>query len=144
MKHPLVVSTDRFLQRLFRGTCPVLFISLSGGVDSMVISRILMLLQSRFSPPPCKACIFSTGVLPALTLLDVDRRDRSSSGYAIEKIVGIHIDYANRPESGREAAFVQDWCENRSKYEASGASSSIAAEFHLRLPSTWLRQCRRA
>ena len=32
------------------------------------------------------------------------------------KIVAIHIDYANREESGREAAFLQDWCE-RNKIE---------------------------
>lgn len=38
----------------------------------------------------------------------------------METIVGVHVDYANRPESGTEAAFVEDWCENRHKYEATG------------------------
>lgn len=28
----------------------------------------------------------------------------------IRDIVGIHIDYANRPESGREADYVKHWC----------------------------------
>lgn len=30
--------------------------------------------------------------------------------YRVLTIVAIHIDYANRPESGLECAFVQDWC----------------------------------
>lgn len=28
----------------------------------------------------------------------------------IAAIVAVHIDYANRPESGREAQYVADWC----------------------------------
>jgi tRNA(Ile)-lysidine synthase TilS/MesJ len=28
------------------------------------------------------------------------------------KIVALHIDYANRPESGREADFVAGWCDS--------------------------------
>jgi tRNA(Ile)-lysidine synthetase-like protein len=59
-------------------TVPVI-ISLSGGVDSMVIASVLAHL-------------------------------RTDCGYNIQ-IVGIHIDYANRPESGAEAAYVQRYCE---------------------------------
>ena len=48
--------------------------------------------------------------------------------YRIEEIVGIHIDYANRPESGREADFVQDWCENRKKFNAFSSSGATERE----------------
>ena len=49
------------------------------GVDSMVLSKILKLLQK-------------------------------AGDIKIKDIVGIHIDYANRPESGREADYVKLWC----------------------------------
>jgi tRNA(Ile)-lysidine synthetase-like protein len=54
-------------------------VSLSGGVDSMVIASVLSHLQ--------KSC-----------------------GYQHLHIVAVHIDYANRPESGAEAAFVERYC----------------------------------
>lgn len=38
-------------------------------------------------------------------------RQTPTSLPAANRILGIHIDYANRDESGREAAFVQEWCE---------------------------------
>ncbi len=34
---------------------------------------------------------------------------KSSGRIPIDAIVAMHIDYANRPESGREAAYVQEW-----------------------------------
>lgn len=34
---------------------------------------------------------------------------KSSGRIPIDEIVAMHIDYANRPESGREAAYVQEW-----------------------------------
>jgi tRNA(Ile)-lysidine synthetase-like protein len=54
-------------------------ISLSGGVDSMVIASVLAHLK--------KSC-----------------------GYHHMEIFAVHIDYANRPESGAEAAIVQRYC----------------------------------
>jgi tRNA(Ile)-lysidine synthetase-like protein len=57
----------------------ILLISLSGGVDSMVISKILHLIKRQ---------------QPSLNIV---------------AIVAVHIDYANRPESGREAAYVEEW-----------------------------------
>lgn len=54
-------------------------VSLSGGVDSMVIAHILAHL-------------------------------RDESNYHL-KIVAVHIDYANRPESGAEAAYVSRYCD---------------------------------
>lgn len=29
----------------------------------------------------------------------------------LNSVLALHIDYANRPESGREAAYVTNWCE---------------------------------
>jgi tRNA(Ile)-lysidine synthetase-like protein len=55
-------------------------VSLSGGVDSMVIAAVFSHLQK-------------------------------SRGYNLE-IIAVHIDYANRPESGNEADFVRRYCEN--------------------------------
>jgi len=63
--------------------CTPIIISLSGGVDSMVIAAVLA---------------------------DLVR----SHGYATSmKVVAVHIDYANRPESVAEAAFVERWCEQQ-------------------------------
>eukprot|EP01032_Pedospumella_encystans_P013521 gene13521-15563_t len=66
----------------------VLFISLSGGVDSMVISKILRLLQLH---------------RPQLR---------------IKSIQAMHIDYGNRPESAEEAAFVMQWSHGDDKDSA--------------------------
>lgn len=33
----------------------------------------------------------------------------------LHSVVAVHIDYANRPESSREAAYVQQWCDNIGK-----------------------------
>lgn len=29
---------------------------------------------------------------------------------SVQHVMGLHIDYSNRPESGREADFVEQWC----------------------------------
>ena len=61
-------------------------VSLSGGVDSMVISKILVILRDRVWNR-------SDNTLPSL------------------QVHCVHIDYANRSESGEEASFVKRWCE---------------------------------
>lgn len=76
LQEPLFASTKAFLEENLLNSSKEVFISLSGGVDSMVIAKILHFL------------------LPILGL---------------RKLVALHIDYANREESGREASFVQDW-----------------------------------
>ncbi len=58
-----------------------IIVSLSGGVDSMVIASVLSHLKS-------------------------------SCGYDNLTILAVHIDYANRPESGAEADYVRRYCEN--------------------------------
>ena len=59
-----------------------IIISLSGGVDSMVICAVLAHLQ------------------------------KYNNHYRDLQIIGIHIDYANRPESYSESKFVQYYCEH--------------------------------
>jgi len=60
-------------------------VSLSGGVDSMVITRVLC-----------------------------DLRDRARlSGEKTFGVACVHVDYGNRPESGAEAAYLRRWCETR-------------------------------
>jgi tRNA(Ile)-lysidine synthase TilS/MesJ/uncharacterized protein (DUF924 family) len=59
-------------------------ISLSGGVDSMILSYVLSRLMS----------------------LD----QKYSTGPSMEELVAVHIDYANRETSRDEARFVRDWC----------------------------------
>lgn len=80
LQHPLVQTVRAFLDLHNTpgetgAVCPSVVISLSGGVDSMVICKILCALAGLTS------------------------------------VQAVHIDYANRPESGREADFVQRWCE---------------------------------
>ena len=58
-------------------------VSLSGGVDSMVIAKLLWYASKR------------THLIPIVGHLDI---------YAV------HIDYGNRPESAAEAAFLRSWC----------------------------------
>ena len=60
---------------------PAMIVSLSGGVDSMVLVHILLAL-----------------------------RQRHALSYTVH---AVHIDYANRVESGAEADFVRRWCEAR-------------------------------
>lgn len=87
LSHPVVKSTDAFLQKHLAGRdTSNLYISLSGGVDSMVISKILVLLRRH------------------------QVHNKSAANYQIGNIVAAHIDYANRSESQEEASFVEDWC----------------------------------
>lgn len=37
---------------------------------------------------------------------------RQSKYPLLDSVLALHIDYANRPESGREAAYVSNWCES--------------------------------
>ncbi len=65
---------------------PTAIVSLSGGVDSMVIASSLAYLR------------------------DTIASRSSTSRDAILRIVAIHIDYANRPESAAEAIYVEKYC----------------------------------
>lgn len=65
---------------------PTVIVSLSGGVDSMVIASALAYLR------------------------DTEARRLNAHPENILRIVAIHIDYGNRPESGSEAHFVGRYC----------------------------------
>lgn len=66
---------------------PTAIVSLSGGVDSMVIASALAYLR------------------------DAEASRQNTNPENILRIIGIHIDYANRPESGAEAAYVGRYCQ---------------------------------
>ena len=72
LKSPVVVSMKSFFQQ-FNKKLDVVIVSLSGGVDSMVIAKILTTLRDK-----CKE-------------------------FKGLKVIGLHIDYANREESQKEA-----------------------------------------
>lgn len=73
-EHVLVREMVSFLSRRAVTGDQTLIVSLSGGVDSMVILKLLTVVR----PPEAR-------------------------------ILCLHIDYANRPESGEEASFLQKW-----------------------------------
>ena len=106
MKSPLIMSVHDFFNKNLKpsdkNSLRTLFLSLSGGVDSMVLCKILMLLKLR------KHEIHG-----------------AKDAYSIGKIVCIHIDYANRPESAAEADFVKDWCESNALVYNGGGSEKI-------------------
>lgn len=83
LSEPLVATTLAYLKQNCVSTEETIAVSLSGGVDSMVISKILCVLKER-------------GMISPQTT-----------------IIGIHIDYANREESGKEADYVESWCADR-------------------------------
>lgn len=80
-KSSLYLSLMDFIQTKIRST--KIFISLSGGIDSMVISYLLHAIN----------CF-----------------NKNANNVAKIQVIALHIDYANRPESGLEATYVEEWC----------------------------------
>lgn len=71
-------TVDRFLAAHKPPTSRTVCISLSGGVDSMVLCFLCTRLKAKHN---------------------------------IDRVVGAHLDYGNRPESGAESDYVRRWCE---------------------------------
>lgn len=71
-------TVDQFLAAHKPAASRTVCVSLSGGVDSMVL---------------CFLC------------------SRLKAKHGIDRVVGAHLDYGNRPESGAESDYVRRWCE---------------------------------
>ncbi|KAL6072721.1 tRNA(Ile)-lysidine synthetase [Balamuthia mandrillaris] len=92
----LYKTVEQFLKQRQVESLPALAISLSGGVDSMVLTKIVTHIRDKYKQK------MEEKVSSSLTTL--------SNTF---QVVAIHVDYANRPESGAEADYVEQWCEQR-------------------------------
>eukprot|EP01101_Sappina_pedata_P008041 TRINITY_DN4377_c0_g1_i1.p1 TRINITY_DN4377_c0_g1~~TRINITY_DN4377_c0_g1_i1.p1 ORF type:complete len:725 (-),score=269.54 TRINITY_DN4377_c0_g1_i1:55-2229(-) len=91
LENKLCQTVAAFLREwLAKTKTSTVIISLSGGVDSMVLAFLCAYFRDHADHPLLK------GVGP------------------LKRVVAIHIDYANRPESKAEAEFVQGWCQRHS------------------------------
>eukprot|EP00750_Incisomonas_marina_P028891 INCI6999.2.p1 GENE.INCI6999.2~~INCI6999.2.p1 ORF type:complete len:891 (-),score=151.00 INCI6999.2:923-3496(-) len=85
------------------GPLQQIIISLSGGVDSMVICKCLTVLRDMQRTSVAEPDNLSSGGCGATGSVDHGR----TGGI---QIIAVHIDYGNRSESSAEAAFLQEWC----------------------------------
>ena len=111
-REPLVRSVARFL--LGQGEAfaagGVACVSLSGGVDSMVVADVLCHLRDH--PRPVERA--RKGQFKSTS----DRRVRHNvleSGTAglVKQVTCVHINYGNRDAANDEAEFLKGWCERR-------------------------------
>ena len=129
--HPLASSMRRFLRARLASstTCrAAVAISLSGGVDSMVIAKIAACLRDSGLAEPTsssrKGARKGRGRRAAAAVADGGSdsaacsngehgeqhgEQRGASAPTFD-VVAVHIDYGNRAESGAEAAYVERWC----------------------------------
>ena len=129
-RHGLVKTICGFIQKLFlhQELCQqpfdlALVVSLSGGVDSMVIARILVHLRDTLLSSQSQN---GGQRVPPGTRVGRRKGDKRAGAlvplgmFASLTVVAIHINYGNRAESGREASFLRQWC------------SSFGIDFHER------------
>jgi tRNA(Ile)-lysidine synthetase-like protein len=102
----LLQSIERFVTQRHFASVSSLAVSLSGGVDSMVLCKILVHLRKKIGRQPIAT---SSAVEHSTAPADSTTAAANHSGALV--LVAVHIDYNNRPESGAEAAFVEDWCQ---------------------------------
>eukprot|EP01064_Diplonema_japonicum_P036684 TRINITY_DN8333_c0_g1_i1.p1 TRINITY_DN8333_c0_g1~~TRINITY_DN8333_c0_g1_i1.p1 ORF type:complete len:759 (+),score=114.67 TRINITY_DN8333_c0_g1_i1:62-2278(+) len=88
----------------------VVCVSLSGGVDSMVIADVLVHLRDH--PKPVERARKGQGASAADRRVKHNVLEKQTIGM-VKKIIAVHIDYGNRLEANDEADFIQDWCERR-------------------------------
>lgn len=116
LEHPLVKATELFLKKHL-STPPyhskssktvktkknILLLSLSGGIYTTYHHTFKFTLIFFFF-------VITTGV-DSMVISKILAVLKASKRIPIDEIVGMHIDYANRPESSREAAYVHTWCD---------------------------------
>jgi tRNA(Ile)-lysidine synthetase-like protein len=99
--HPAVRAMQQFLMDLKivtqSSSTTIIVISLSGGVDSMVIAFIL----AHFFTCPTSP-LFHTKSYP---------HNNNNTNINNIQIFAAHVDYANRPESASEALYVKQFCQ---------------------------------
>jgi tRNA(Ile)-lysidine synthetase-like protein len=127
----LVRAVDKFVRShvLVQGTAVV---SLSGGVDSMVLCQVLCYLRDypHLSHPASSPALTHThgsrdvsGRGPARAGVGGqgsphDRRETDGDATGVDArilhtVAAVHVDYGNRCESGEEASFLEAWCRAR-------------------------------
>ncbi len=74
----------------------------------MVLSKILVLLKNAYNASNTTTSATTNNFTKNNTSSNTNS---SNNKLRIKQVVGIHIDYANRPESGRECDYVRTWCE---------------------------------
>ena len=86
-----------------------LVISLSGGVDSMVLCKILVLLAKEHNEKQYRN---SKARREGSSNINVPRNKRQKLNTIAPKInvLALHVNYNNRPESAAEATYLQEWC----------------------------------
>ena len=120
-RHRLVATMQQFIQTQYDGEQNVVAVSLSGGVDSMVIARILVHLRDKFNTKmqsassssntaPSSSSIPASASAPA-TSSTSSTFSTSNFNFHNLHVVALHLDYGNRAESSLEASFVERWCQ---------------------------------
>jgi tRNA(Ile)-lysidine synthetase-like protein len=66
-------------------------------------------LAAHKTPASATVCVSLSGGVDSMVLCFLCTRLRAKHGIA--RVVGAHIDYGNRPESGAESDYVRRWCE---------------------------------
>mmetsp|Transcript_15337 Transcript_15337/g.24985 ORF Transcript_15337/g.24985 Transcript_15337/m.24985 type:complete len:699 (+) Transcript_15337:1112-3208(+) len=117
VKEPIYASISSYLMERLKDLDEAnVYVSLSGGVDSMIIAKILAKISADGG---------LTGEFEQLrnAMYRKKKRQKKSSfkkssdqgGKSIRiNVRAVHIDYGNRPESHAEAEFVRRWCREHS------------------------------
>jgi uncharacterized protein (DUF924 family) len=114
-KEPLYVAVRDFW--MSRGAPRVVCLSLSGGVDSMVLARILSVMKRKTAvfraPPPPSS---DGGGLNGSSGNSSSQNDnpnlnarKGGEPECVVRLVSAHVDYGNRPESSAESQFVEEY-----------------------------------
>jgi tRNA(Ile)-lysidine synthetase-like protein len=114
-KHTLVHCMQQFIstKMVAKRNEIVLAVSLSGGVDSMVIARILVYIRDTFASKMKNSSTASTTSTSSSSSSSTSTSSSSSNKEChLQRlhVIALHIDYGNRNESAKEASYVESWC----------------------------------